>query len=638
MTDAKTIKKSVDLAKFLADRYHIIVRNRKGKCLYAHLHKNGDANPSLLLSEGGKAAKCLAGDHLKGWADCFKIVQHMEHVDFPTAIRICGEYVGVRATDSRQPPRRIIRRYAWRDREGQTAWHLRWEPGVPKFTWAQDTDGKQFGLGNCRPDLYHREAVVKASHVILCEGERDAETVNGWLHELGLSPETVATTTPNGAGDAKPDYLAPLEGKSSVFLSGDNDDAGQGYVRKLGQLLQEKVQTLNLLEVPEGYNDWAAWQEADGRAEKFRSLLDSSVPYRESGRTEESLDREAPQILAWEEFLKRPKDPRPWRVTGLARPGWLVALAGHGKHGKTTLGLHLLASLSAGLPFLEHCVPEACPTLYLGFEMHPSDLADLLRPISCGKTFTCEPRIVLDLPPPLRLAHLESLLKQELVPGVLVIDSYRAAFMPGRDEEKDAGMVGRILRGLQRIARKTDWTIVLIHHFKKSGTGEFLDASGSGEWVAAPDAVWTWSRPKWSDPGVLRVTGRMPPVDDLSVRLSPAECVALGTVQQVSQEATYADFLRHLPEPDEDPLTVEDIRSRWGPDSPSETTLYDKLKQYSEETPPKVERSGKGQKASPFRFRKANMVPSVRNAYTDGRKTHSPDLVVVPSDREEREF
>ena len=327
----------------------------------------------------------------------------MEHVDFPTAIRICGEYVGIRATDSLQPPRRIIRRYAWRDREGQTAWHLRWEPGVPKFTWGQDADGKQFGLGNCCPDLYHREAVVQASNVILCDGERATETVNGWLHELGLSPETVATTTPNGAGDAKPNYLAPLEGKSSVFLSGDNDDAGQGYVRKLGQLLQEKVQALNLLEVPEGYNDWAAWQEADGRAEKFRSLLDSSVPYRETGRTEESLGHDHPQILTWSDFLNLPRDSRPWRVTGLARPGWLVALLGHGKHGKTTLGLHLLAHLSAGLPFLEHSIPDPCPTLYLGFEMHPDDVADLIGPISRGKTFICEPQIVLDLRAPMYL-------------------------------------------------------------------------------------------------------------------------------------------------------------------------------------------------------------------------------------------
>ena len=99
----------------------------------------------------------------------------------------------------------------------------------------------------------------------------------------------------------------------------------------------------------------------------------------------------------------------------------------------------------------------------------------------------------------------------------------------------------------------------------------------------------------------------------------PTECVSLGTVYQVTQEVTSADFLRHLPEPDEGPLTVEEIRSRWGLDAPSETTLYDKLKQYSAETPPKVERSGKGHKSSPFRFRKAKMVPSVRSPYTDGR-------------------
>ena len=81
----------------------------------------------------------------------------------------------------------------------------------------------------------------------------------------------------------------------------------------------------------------------------------------------------------------------------------------------------------------------------------------------------------------------------------------------------------------------------------------------------------------------MRVTGRMAPVDDLSVRLTPSACEYLGTVQDLKEERGEADILRHLPGPDEDHAPVSAIRAMWGEGAPSETALYDQLKRLVEE-------------------------------------------------------
>jgi len=204
---------------------------------------------------------------------------------------------------------------------------------------------------------------------------------------------------------------------------------------------------------------------------------------------------------------------------------------------------------------------------------------------------------------PLDVATLEPFLKKQPTPGLLVIDSFRGAFMLGRDEEKDAGVTGGILRTLQRVARATGWAIILIHHERKSGSGNFLDGSGSGEWLAVPDAIWMWTRSRPAESGILRITGRMPPVDDLSIRLSPSECRCLGTAQEARKQEDFAGILAHLPGSDDDPITVESVLENWGNGAPSKTTLYEKLNRLHQDC--RVSQTGVGGKSDPHRYRQA---------------------------------
>lgn len=99
--------------------------------------------------------------------------------------------------------------------------------------------------------------------------------MNEWLTELGIL-DIIATTTPNGASDVKPAFLQPLQGKAQVFLTGDNDLAGLGYIRKCGTLLLEHVPDLRCLIVPDEVKDWTEWKQRSGTAEEFRRLLNAA--------------------------------------------------------------------------------------------------------------------------------------------------------------------------------------------------------------------------------------------------------------------------------------------------------------------------------------------------------------------------
>jgi biotin operon repressor len=91
---------------------------------------------------------------------------------------------------------------------------------------------------------------------------------------------------------------------------------------------------------------------------------------------------------------------------------------------------------------------------------------------------------------------------------------------------------------VQEIAVQTEWLIFVIHHHKKNANGEGSDnLSGTGDFGAAADVLWTWSRPAdAAKPGLLEIEGRVPPVDPMVVLLNPDECILLGTRQESAEE------------------------------------------------------------------------------------------------------
>ncbi len=305
----------------------------------------------------------------------------------------------------------------------------------------------------------------------------------------------------------------------------------------------------------------------------------------------EVAETNQPKVSTWEEFINEPSNDQGWIIEGILRPGWLAVLGGHGKQGKTTLAIHLLNALSQGLIFIKNNT-LAVPTIHINCEMGEEDIKELIYAVSSDSPLRGNAQIINQVTTPLNLNWLESHLTQQELPGVCVIDSFRGAFMLSGDSENQAGAVGGILRQLQKIAQRTKWAIILIHHFRKSGTGEALDLAGSGEWLSAPDVIYTWSCPKPNEPGTLVVTGRVSPLEPLSIRLSREKIEFLGTVTEQTIETERQMVVMLL---SETPETSEEIARLAELPSSTVRKRLDELFKINI-----AERIGEGKKGSPY--------------------------------------
>ncbi len=204
-------------------------------------------------------------------------------------------------------------------------------------------------------------------------------------------------------------------------------------------------------------------------------------------------------------------------------------------------------------------------------------------------------------------------------PAVLVIDSFRGAFRLQGDAENAAGGAGAILRNVQDLAIKYKWLVIVIHH-RNRGAKEGTDAiSGTSDWIAAPDVIWTWSRRDKDKPGVLSVEGRLPPVEPLSVQLSPTECTFVGTVEQNAEDADKAAILAALTtEPQEAKAIAEELGK-------PASTVRKRLESLCDAG--EVTREGPGTRGAPFLYSKINcaqQIPLREETKRDANGGHRP--------------
>lgn len=268
-----------------------------------------------------------------------------------------------------------------------------------------------------------------------------------------------------------------------------------------------------------------------------------------------------PELPSLEEFLQAGATAeQSWLVDGLIAPGWLAVLGGMGKRtGKTTLVVHLTIALRTAGDFLGRRV-EASPVIILDYEntvgylssLFKGAMADARDPIADTRVITRDLDGYDGMPPwPLTADRLKRLLVPYPSPGLVVIDSARGAFGWRRDEEKDAGVVGPTLRSFLDVARRTGWTVLVIHHANKAERTGPESLSGSSEWISAPDLIMTMTprRTNGERRAVLQVDGRLPPVEEMVLEVTPAGIIQCGTTQTTAAQENLQKVLEQLSGP-----------------------------------------------------------------------------------------
>jgi hypothetical protein len=249
------------------------------------------------------------------------------------------------------------------------------------------------------------------------------------------------------------------------------------------------------------------------------------------------------QAQTWGEFIDAEPDSEECTIADIMPAQGLAVLGGRGKEAKSTLIIHGARAIANGSTFLGKAT-KARPVLYLNYEMPHGYLKKLL--MAGGEPPTNA--YVLNRPEPLLQLETVDYLFQTLVPaGLIIVDSFRGAFRLHGDGENSAGGAGVILRGLQDIAIKNKGLVIIIHHRNKSQGRDGADSfSGTSDWIAAPDMLWTWSRPEKDKPGTLTIEGRMAPVDPMSVMVSIEECSYLGAVAETKERTDKEAILNVL--------------------------------------------------------------------------------------------
>jgi hypothetical protein len=253
------------------------------------------------------------------------------------------------------------------------------------------------------------------------------------------------------------------------------------------------------------------------------------------------------EVRTLKDFLTATPKERQWTVEGLLPDCGLAVLGGRQKRGKSTLAIHLNRSVSSGEDFLERPTKKK-PVIYVNYEMPADYFAELSKAGPIPEDFYLIERPEPKLQMKTIMAVMEAMKELGYSTGLVVLDSFRGAFKLKAEQENQSGEAGSILRELQEIGLKTGWIIFVIHHHKKNADREGADnLSGTSDFGAAPDVIWTWTRPAdASQPGELSLEGRIPPIEPQKVMLTPTECTWLGRAQEASAEAQEQRILETL--------------------------------------------------------------------------------------------
>jgi hypothetical protein len=202
-------------------------------------------------------------------------------------------------------------------------------------------------------------------------------------------------------------------------------------------------------------------------------------------------------------------EPR-WAVPGILAEG-VTLLAGAPKIGKSWLSLNVSAAVAAGGKALGKLDVEGGDVLYLALEDNPRRLQSRLGKVLAGQgaserlTFA----IACEALPAGGSDRIAAWLDQHPDARLVVVDVFARVrgSAPQNMSSYDADYLA--MGALKRLADRYGVAILVVHHTRKAGSEDFLDAvSGTNGLAGAADAVLVLRRARGKADAELHITGR----------------------------------------------------------------------------------------------------------------------------------
>lgn len=271
-----------------------------------------------------------------------------------------------------------------------------------------------------------------------------------------------------------------------------------------------------------------------------------------------------------------------WIWEGYLAKGHLTFFSALWKVGKSTLISHLLKKLQSGEDFIGQSV-KPCKTLILSEESQAEWCRRREDLELFGYIYLDCRSIITKLNTNEWLAFIEKNVKFCEEKGIeLVIIDTISTFWPVRDEgnnpELDAALIPLNAFLVKNIS------VMLIHHFRKSGGTEGTATRGGGGLGSRADILLEFTRKEAenvnSTQRVLKSYSRFEETpQELVIELVNNEYKALGTVNEVSKEAKYKILMNTMQEQNQ-PLTITEIVDSWDIDSYGKTPTNRTIRRY----------------------------------------------------------
>ena len=213
--------------------------------------------------------------------------------------------------------RTIVEVYDYTDEDGTLVHQaVRYEPKGFGQRRPDGNGGYHYNLQDTRRVLYRLSEVVRASKILILEGEKDVETA----YSMGLPDDWAATCNPMGAEKWKDEYSECLNSKQVVIIP-DNDEPGERHLTKVQKSLQGIATSVSVCRLPKGkdLSEWAALQNPEHLQSLFHKLLipqdrPEEIPSPDTTRNVEEEVQRLASLPSLEYGLQRAIFSKKWQI------------------------------------------------------------------------------------------------------------------------------------------------------------------------------------------------------------------------------------------------------------------------------------------------------------------------------------
>lgn len=246
--------------KSILSRLKGVRRNRRGWTARCPAHQDRKPSLSIHEAEGRVLLHCHAGCAPEAVCAAIRIKMRDLFSDGKSEYRT-----------NRRSNARTGRTYDYLDGAGNLLFQvLRYEPKNFKQRRPDGNGGWLWNLDGVPRVLYRLPEILKATNILIVEGEKDADTA----HRLGH----LATCNAGGAGKWRPEYTDSLRGKYVTIIA-DADDPGRRHAEQIARSLYDQVESLKMFEMP-GAKDLSEWLEQGGTQPALDDLIHNAPEWK----------------------------------------------------------------------------------------------------------------------------------------------------------------------------------------------------------------------------------------------------------------------------------------------------------------------------------------------------------------------